>query len=87
MRQPNERASNKPRPNQTAVLNQVLFRLQAVDTEAVIEQVQQEGTCWVGATTWDGQPAIRLSVSNWSTTEEDITRSTAAIIKAIETLP
>ncbi len=69
------------------VLNQVLFRVHDVDTATVVERVQREGTCWIGATAWHDQPAIRLSVSNWSTTEDDISRSTCAITTAIETGP
>jgi glutamate/tyrosine decarboxylase-like PLP-dependent enzyme len=69
------------------VLNQVLFRVHDVDTATIIERVQQDGTCWIGGTTWHDQPAIRLSVSNWSTTENDISRSVAAITTAIETIP
>ena len=69
------------------VLNQVLFRVHDVDTATVIERVQQDGNCWIGGTTWHDQPAIRLSVSNWSTTENDISRSITAITKAIEAAP
>ena len=69
------------------VLNQVLFRVHDVDTASVIHRVQQDGTCWIGGTTWRDQPAIRLSVSNWSTGADDISRSTTAIITAIETAP
>jgi len=69
------------------VLNQVLFRVHDVDTATVIHRVQQDGTCWIGGTTWRDQPAIRLSVSNWSTGADDISRSTTAIITAIETAP
>jgi glutamate/tyrosine decarboxylase-like PLP-dependent enzyme len=65
------------------VLNQVLFRVHGADTAAVVERVQREGTCWLGATTWHGAPAVRFSVSNWSTTEDDIDRSVAAITAAI----
>jgi hypothetical protein len=43
--------------------------------------VQQEGTCWLGGTTWHGLAAMRISVSNWSTTEEDIDRSAEAILR------
>lgn len=66
------------------VLNQVLFRVRGADIHAVIEHVQREGTCWIGGTTWRDEPAIRLSVSNWSTTEEDIRQSVAAIERAID---
>jgi glutamate/tyrosine decarboxylase-like PLP-dependent enzyme len=67
-------------------LNQVLVRLTASSgvniTAKVIARVQQEGVCWVGGTSWGGQPAMRISVSNWSTTFEDIDRSAASIVSA-----
>jgi glutamate/tyrosine decarboxylase-like PLP-dependent enzyme len=64
------------------VLNQVLVRFGGDDelTRAVVAGVQKDGTCWLGGTTWQGQAAMRVSVSNWSTTEEDIERSAAAIL-------
>ena len=49
-------------------------------TRAVIEGVQREGTCWVGGTTWRGRAAMRLSVSNHSTTSHDVDRSVQAIV-------
>ena len=65
------------------VLNQVLVRF-ACDganiTDEVIDAVQREGTCWMGGTTWDGEPAMRISVCNWRTTEDDIRRSAKAIL-------
>ncbi|HUQ78724.1 MAG TPA: aminotransferase class V-fold PLP-dependent enzyme [Patescibacteria group bacterium] len=71
------------------VLNQVLVRFApdaeadaaAIDarTRAVIAAVQAEGTCWLGGTTWHGMAAMRISVSNWSTTEADADESVAAI--------
>jgi glutamate/tyrosine decarboxylase-like PLP-dependent enzyme len=66
------------------VLNQVLLRFGADDamTDAVIGRVQQDGTCWVGGTRWHGQAAMRVSVSNWSTTEADIDRAADAILTA-----
>jgi glutamate/tyrosine decarboxylase-like PLP-dependent enzyme len=65
------------------VLNQVLVRFGDDDdvTRAVIAGVQEEGTCWLGGTTWQGRAAMRISISNWSTTAEDIERSAAAIVK------
>jgi glutamate/tyrosine decarboxylase-like PLP-dependent enzyme len=75
------------------VLNQVLvqFRPPRSDdaaaarlTQAVVARVQDEGTCWAGGTTWHGQAALRLSISNWSTTTEDIDRSAAAILTALD---
>jgi len=65
------------------VLNQVLFRVPGAQPAAVIERVQRGGTCWLGGTSWGGEPAIRFSVSNWSTTEDDIHQSVAAIRAAI----
>ena len=64
------------------VLNQVLVRFSSDEaniTDQVLEAVQREGTCWMSGTTWDGGPAMRISVCNWRTTEEDIRRSAAAI--------
>ena len=65
------------------VLNQVLVRFGDGDhTRQVIERVQEDGTCWLGATEWGGEHAMRISVSNWRTTEEDVERSAAAILTA-----
>jgi hypothetical protein len=49
---------------------------------AVIERVQRDGVCWLSGTTWQGRAAMRISVSGWSTTEDDIDRSAAAILQA-----
>ncbi len=64
------------------VLNQVLVRFGDDDavTRDVIARVQEDGTCWVGGTVWQGRAAMRFSVSNWSTTPEDIDRSVTAIL-------
>ena len=69
------------------VLNQVLLRFGAKDalTDEVISRVQADGTCWVGGTLWQGVAAMRVSVSNWSTTEADIDRSVEAIVRAART--
>jgi glutamate/tyrosine decarboxylase-like PLP-dependent enzyme len=65
------------------VLNQVLVRFGDDDrTHAVIKSVQDDGTCWLGGTSWHGQAAMRISVSNWSTTEADVDRSVEAIVRA-----
>ena len=68
-------------------LNQVLLRFGANDalTDEVIGRVQEDGTCWVGGTRWQGMAAMRVSVSNWSTTEADIDRSAEAILAAART--
>ena len=70
------------------VLNQVLVRFTAgggdtdEQTRAVIRQVQRDGVCWVGGTTWHDRAAMRISICNWSTTSDDIDRSADAIIHA-----
>jgi glutamate/tyrosine decarboxylase-like PLP-dependent enzyme len=69
------------------VLNQVLVRVSGgagsdpdAVTRDVMARVQADGTCWLGGTTWHGMGAMRISVSNWSTTETDIDRSADAIL-------
>jgi glutamate/tyrosine decarboxylase-like PLP-dependent enzyme len=65
------------------VLNQVLVRFgDDARTRAVIAAVQEDGTCWLSGTTWRGQAAMRISVSNWSTTDEDVDRSIESILRA-----
>jgi glutamate/tyrosine decarboxylase-like PLP-dependent enzyme len=65
------------------VLNQVLVSLGDIArTDAIIEAVQGDGTCWVGGTTWHGQRLIRVSVSNATTTDDDIDLSADAILRA-----
>jgi glutamate/tyrosine decarboxylase-like PLP-dependent enzyme len=60
-------------------LNQVLFRFSDdARTEAVLAGVQASGEAWMSGTVWDGRPAIRISVSNWQTTEDDVERTLAA---------
>ena len=67
------------------VLNQVLVRASADDrTLALVEAVQQDGTCWCGPTTWDKRPAMRISVSGWATSADDIAKSADAIIAAAQ---
>ncbi|WP_117210786.1 pyridoxal phosphate-dependent decarboxylase family protein [Allorhizocola rhizosphaerae] len=64
------------------VLNQVLVSFgDDASTERVIAAVQDDGTCWMGPTTWRGRRLMRISVSNATTTEADITRSAEAIIR------
>jgi hypothetical protein len=46
-------------------------------TDRVIAAVQRSGECWMGATTWHGMRLMRISVSNWSTTEADVDRCVA----------
>jgi glutamate/tyrosine decarboxylase-like PLP-dependent enzyme len=64
------------------VLNQVLVAFgNAERTRDVIRRIQEEGTCWCGGTVWQGRTAMRISVSSWATTEEDVERSLAAILR------
>jgi glutamate/tyrosine decarboxylase-like PLP-dependent enzyme len=67
------------------VINQVLVSFGAPEvTRAVIEKVQGEGTCWCGGTQWQGRTAMRISVSSWATTDEDVETSLAAIQRVAE---
>lgn len=67
------------------VLNQVLVRVGDTDeTNRVEKFIQEEGTCWLGATTWRGDRLLRVSVSNWTTTTEDIDITIAAIGRAVK---
>jgi 7-keto-8-aminopelargonate synthetase-like enzyme len=62
------------------VLNQVLVSFgDAQRTNRMIAALQEEGTFWAGSTVWQGQSAMRISVSSWATTEADIDRSLEAI--------
>jgi glutamate/tyrosine decarboxylase-like PLP-dependent enzyme len=71
------------------VLNQVLVRFLARDgdhdarTRAVIQSVQDDGACWLSGTRRHGMGAMRISVSNWSTTSDDVGRSIEAILRAV----
>jgi glutamate/tyrosine decarboxylase-like PLP-dependent enzyme len=67
------------------VLNQVLVRAATDEqTRALIAAVQQDGTCWCGPTVWEHRPAMRISISGWATTAEDIKQSADAIIAAMD---
>jgi len=67
-------------------LNQVLFRPRRGDVAALAAAIQREGTCWLGTTVWRDRPALRFSVSNWSTTPADVTRSTTRIAALLDDL-
>ena len=71
------------------VLNQVLVRFNPPQggsadeyTRNVVSRVQADGTCWLSGTTWKGKAAMRISISGWSTTDDDVDKSVAAIIRA-----
>ena len=70
------------------VLNQVLVRFldpggdHDARTRAVVERLQRDGTAWAGGTVWHQMAAMRISVSGWSTTTDDVDRSVAAILRA-----
>jgi glutamate/tyrosine decarboxylase-like PLP-dependent enzyme len=63
-------------------LNQVLVSFGSPEeTRRVIAEIQNDGTCWCGGTQWQGHTAMRISVSCWATTDEDVERSVAAMIR------
>ena len=67
------------------VLNQVLFRFETDEqTDEVLRAVQDGGQVWLSGTTWDGRRAIRVSVSNWQTTEDEIELALASFRAAIQ---
>ena len=64
------------------VINQVLVSFgDASTTREVIRRIQEDGTCWCGATEWQGKTAMRISVSSWATTEADVDRSLEAMVR------
>ena len=87
-----ERLAKDPRVHvlNDVAINQVLVRFEPDDggsadrfTSEIIGRVQEDGTCWLGGATWHGMQVMRISVSNWSTTEEDIDRSADAILRCL----
>jgi glutamate/tyrosine decarboxylase-like PLP-dependent enzyme len=65
------------------VINQVLVSFGSPErTLRAVSRLQQEGTCWCGPTVWQGHTAMRISISSWATTEEDVDRSLEAMLKA-----
>lgn len=64
------------------MLNQVLVSFgDAETTLRVIDAIQRDGTCWCGGTVWQGHTAMRISVSSWRTTDDDVERSLEAMIR------
>jgi glutamate/tyrosine decarboxylase-like PLP-dependent enzyme len=67
------------------VINQVLFRFESDErTDEILERVQESGEVWLGGTTWDGRRAIRVSVSNWQTGEDEIDLALESFRRAAE---
>jgi glutamate/tyrosine decarboxylase-like PLP-dependent enzyme len=67
------------------VINQVLVSFGSAErTLRTIARIQRDGTCWCGSTVWQGETAMRISVSSWATSKEDVERSLAAMLKAAE---
>ena len=65
------------------MLNQVLLRFETDEaTDRVVAAVQAGGEAWMGGTVWDDRRAIRISVSNWQTSEDDVQRTIAAFAAA-----
>ena len=70
------------------VLNQALVSFGSDErTDALIDAAQRDGTFWAGATTWHGRRYMRISVSNWSTTEADVDRCVETIARLLDELP
>lgn len=69
------------------VINQVLFGFDGRDNDAIAAAIQADGTCWLGGTTWRGERLLRISVSNYATTEADVDASVAAILRCAESVP
>jgi glutamate/tyrosine decarboxylase-like PLP-dependent enzyme len=85
-----ERLSSEPGVSllNEVVLNQVLIRFDGQDTRNademtrdVIARVQADGTCWAGGALWQARQVMRISISNWSTSEQDVDRSADAILR------
>jgi glutamate/tyrosine decarboxylase-like PLP-dependent enzyme len=64
------------------VINQVLVSFGTPEvTRETIRRIQEDGTCWCGGTVWQGKSAMRISVSSWATTDADVERSLAAMVR------
>jgi glutamate/tyrosine decarboxylase-like PLP-dependent enzyme len=75
-------------PLNDVVLNQVLVSFGDPErTRRVIAAIQADGTCWCGGTEWQGHTAMRISVSSWATTDDDVDRSVEAILRCAAATP
>ena len=67
------------------VLNQVVVRFgDDALTQATMAAIQADGTCWAGPTVWQGEAAMRISVSSWATTDTDVKESVEAILRVAQ---
>jgi len=88
LRQSSANAAAPSNASSTTAKAQVLVRVAPPggDADAVTREalrlVQEERICWLGGSNWHGMEAMRISVSNWSTTEEDVDRSADSIVRA-----
>jgi hypothetical protein len=57
--------------------------LRVPDADVVAAGLQEDGTCWMGATTWQGERLLRIAVSNWSTTDDDVDRCLVALRRQV----
>ncbi|MCX4545694.1 pyridoxal-dependent decarboxylase [Streptomyces sp. NBC_01565] len=70
------------------VLNEVVFTQVCAAfgsderTQRVLTRLLDDGTAWISGSTWHGRRVMRISVSNWSTTDDDVTRTLEAIRRA-----
>jgi hypothetical protein len=48
----------------------------------VTARLMADGTTWMTGSRWHGKAVLRVSVSNWSTTDDDVARSLDALRKA-----
>ena len=66
----------------SVVINQVLVSFGDSNlNEKIVSEIQADGTCWVGTSKWKGKTVMRISVSSWATTDEDVEKSLEAIIR------
>ncbi|MDB6058847.1 MAG: Pyridoxal-dependent decarboxylase [Verrucomicrobiales bacterium] len=64
------------------VLNQVLVSFGSPEvTRRIVTAIQQDGTCWCGPTVWQGKTAMRISICSWATTDADVEKSLAAMLR------
>ena len=64
------------------VFNQILVRFETDEkTEELVKRIQESGVCWMGGSKWQGKSVIRISVSSYRTTYEDIDVSAEDILR------